>query len=184
MASATSSIVTRRPSGVRCTCGWSGTSRHLGLSPTTPGCSALMRCGAISIARVLIRPLTPPLNVVTTVDPGVRPILGDTTEQHHRSTLGERADAGTRTILGVAPTSLTVPPDLDGLRPGCRTAGSVSRWACSIPGAVMTRLSTSPTSARALLDVLGPAPGRGPGLLTPEPISLRHRVGPRLRRGW
>lgn len=36
-ASMISAVVTSRPMGVRGTWGWSGTSRHLGVSPTTPG---------------------------------------------------------------------------------------------------------------------------------------------------
>jgi hypothetical protein len=49
---------------------WSGTSRQRGLSPTTPGCSALTRCGAISTASVFTNPEMPALRVVTIVEPG------------------------------------------------------------------------------------------------------------------
>ena len=70
VASAISSMVTRRPIGVRAAWRWSGTSRHLGLSPTTPGWSALTRRGASSTVSVVTRVLTPPLNVVTVVELG------------------------------------------------------------------------------------------------------------------
>ncbi len=63
-------MVTSRPIGVRGMAGWSGTSRHFGLSPTIPGWIALTRCGAISLASVRTSPVTPPLNAVTIVDPG------------------------------------------------------------------------------------------------------------------
>ena len=41
-----------------------------GLSPTIPGCSALTRIGAISSARALTSPTTPPLTVETVTEPG------------------------------------------------------------------------------------------------------------------
>jgi hypothetical protein len=52
-------MVTRRPIGVSAECGGSGKSRHFGLSPITLECKALTRCGAISTARVLTRPVMP-----------------------------------------------------------------------------------------------------------------------------
>ena len=72
-APTTSAIVTRRPIGVRCTSACrrsAGMSRHCGLSPTMAGCSALTRVGASSVTSVRTRLVTPPLTVVTVVEPG------------------------------------------------------------------------------------------------------------------
>ena len=47
-----------------------GLPSQAGLSPTIPGCSALTRIGASSVASVRTIPVTPPLTVLTVVDPG------------------------------------------------------------------------------------------------------------------
>ena len=66
-------MVTRRPVGVRWTSASKrsgGMSTHCGLSPTIAGWSAFTRVGASSITSVCTRLVTPPLTVVTVVDPG------------------------------------------------------------------------------------------------------------------
>src|SRR5581483_530161 len=72
-ASATSSVVTSRPIGVRvrtASSTASGFPSQAGVSPTMPGWIALTRIGASSTASVWTTPVTPPLTVVTVVEPG------------------------------------------------------------------------------------------------------------------
>src|SRR5207249_2170041 len=72
-ASTISSMVTRRPSGVRARTASStasGFPAQAGLSPTMPGWIAFTRIGASSTASVWTTPVTPPLTVVTVVEPG------------------------------------------------------------------------------------------------------------------
>ena len=72
-ASAISRIVTSRPVGVRARTPSrraGGFPDHAGLSPTIPGWRALTRIGASSTASVCTIPVTPPLTVLTVVEPG------------------------------------------------------------------------------------------------------------------
>ena len=145
-------------------------STHCGPSPTIAGCSAFTRVGASSITSVRTRLVTPPLTVVTVVDPGI----GRSRARPPKTRIEDSSPS-----RGVRVDHLGVADELERHEPHGAVGVVLADPVTSRSIAASTRWSTSPTSSRCFAIVCGSARSN-PSPRARPPTSSR----PASARDW